>query len=96
MNWKDCVRQNELIGIRTRFEWPVGQYKGGFDCNDSSTVNDILGGISWLWTWPGDYLLNLPEVKSFFEMSSETVVGSGWSSALTWLILVVVAAAFLD
>ena len=45
MNWRDCVAQNELFGIRTRFDWPVGDGKGGFDCNDATTINDFVGGM---------------------------------------------------
>ncbi len=88
MNWKDCVRESELYGIRSRFEWPVGEGQSGFDCNpDAFTINDIWGAIGWIWTWPGDYLLSLPKVQSFFETGTETVVGSGWSTALGWLLL---------
>ena len=86
MNWKDCVRQNEFYAIRSRFEWPVGEGKSGFDCNDAFTVNDALGAISWIWTWPGDYLLNLPQARAFFELTPETVIGSGWSSALPFVL----------
>lgn len=87
MNWKDCVHQNEGDGLVTRFEWPLDAYINGFDCNDALTYNDIWGAISWVWTWPGDYLLNLPQVQSFFEMDAGTIVGSWWSTALGWLIL---------
>ena len=67
MNWKDCVRESELYGIRSRFEWPVGEGQSGFDCNpDAFTINDIWGAIGWIWTWPGDLLLSLPKVQSFF------------------------------
>ena len=86
MNWKECVRFNEQYDVRSRFEWPVGEGRSGFDCSDAFTFNDIWGGVSWLWTWPGDYLLNLQSVKAFFELSPETVVASGWSTALGWAI----------
>jgi hypothetical protein len=85
MNWKECVQLNERYDLLSRFEWPGGDGKAGFDCNPDFTFNDVWGAVSWLWTWPGDYLLNLPEVKSFFELGPETVVGSAWSMALGWL-----------
>jgi hypothetical protein len=50
MDWKECVQQNELLGIRTRFDWPVGDGQSGFDCNVAFTFNDVWGGISWVWT----------------------------------------------
>jgi hypothetical protein len=88
MDWKECVRQNEHLGIRTRFEWPIGDGQSGFDCNTAFTFNDVWGGISWVWTWPGDYLLNSDAVRSFFELGQETIVGSWWSTALVWLPLI--------
>ena len=75
MNWKECGQLIESLGI-SRFEWPVGDGKSGFDCNDAFTFNDVWGVICWLWTWPGDYLINSPGVKEFFELGPETVVGS--------------------
>ena len=89
VNWKECVRTNELYDFLSRFEWPVGEGKPGFDCNQDFTINDIWGAVSWLWTWPGDYLLNLPIVKSFFEIGPETVVSSGWSTAFGWILFLV-------
>jgi hypothetical protein len=35
--------------------------------------------------------LNLQGVKAFFELGPETVVASGWSIALGWLIFLMLA-----
>lgn len=90
MNWVECAKQNEFFNIRSRFEWPVGEGKGGFDCNETFTFNDIWGAISWVWTWPGDWIFSHPEVQKFFEWPAETVIGSSWSTALSWLIIIVI------
>lgn len=86
MNWKDCVLLYEKYDIRSRFEWPVGEGRSGFDCNSAFTFNDVWGAVSWLWTWPGDYLLNMAMVKDFFELGPEIIVASGWSTAIGWWI----------
>lgn len=80
MNWKDCVKHNEAFDSRSRFELP-----GSFDCNDAFTISDIWGAISWFWTWPGDYLLNIPNVRSFFEMEG-TVIGHTASTFVGWFL----------
>lgn len=84
MDWKSCARISETLGV-SRFEGPLSEKFFGFDCNPEFTYNDIWGAISWFWTWPGDYILSDELFKSFFEMSSATVIGSGWSTALTWI-----------
>lgn len=88
MNWKECVRFDEMYGIRSRFEWPVGEGKSGFDCNDAFTFNDISGALNWIITWPGDYILNSAAARSFFEMGPEQVVGNPWSAVLGILLLI--------
>lgn len=95
MDWKECVQLDEKFQIRSRFDWPVGEGRGGFDCNDAFTFNDVWGAIAWVWTWPGDYLLNIPGVKAFFELGPETIVGSSWSGALSWLALMLGVALML-
>jgi len=85
MNWKECARYEDSNGYRSRFEWPVGEGKSGFDCNEAFTISDIWGAISWVWTWPGDYLLSLSGVRSFFEISEVTQIGNGWSYAFPFL-----------
>jgi len=79
MNWRECIRQNEAYGLGSRFDWPTGP--DGIDCNPAFTFNDMTGFAGWVWTWPGDYLLSLPSVRTFFDMGMGTAVGSGWSYA---------------
>lgn len=78
MKWKECVEFNEFYGINSRLEWPSN---GGFDCDPTAaTINDVLGAISWVYTYPGDWIISRPVVRSFFEIDPSTVVvGSGWS-----------------
>ena len=87
MNWTECVKYKEAYNLEYRFEWPSSELGLGFDCNQALTFNDFWGGLVWIWTWPGDYVLNLTSVKSFFEMQSDTVIGSGWSVALARMCL---------
>ena len=82
MNWEECAALNEASGALSRFDWPVGEGKSGFDCNEAFTFSDVTGAVGWLWTWPGDYLLSLPWLQSFFGLGSETVIGNGWSYAV--------------
>ena len=89
MNWKECVKFNEAYDFGSRFEYPKGEI--GFDCNDAFTFNDVWGFVSWIWTWPGDYLLNISEVRSFFEMEG-TVIGHTASTVLGWVLLFVIMA----
>jgi hypothetical protein len=94
MNWKDCVIINEQYGVRTRFDWPVGPGKSGFDCNENSTFSDLWGGLSWIWTWPGDYLMNSPSWREFFEIGNELVVASNFSIAFGWIVFSIVCVIF--
>ena len=77
---------NEYHGEFSRFEWPKGGK--GFDCNTAFTINDIWGSISWVWTYPGDYFLNLDPVQVFLDMPKETVIGSTWSTVLGFVLVI--------
>lgn len=85
MKWNECARLFEEMDLQSRFDWPG---VGGFDCQaDTFTINDIWGAISWVWTWPGDYLLSLQEVQTFFDFEAKgEVIGSGWSTLIGWVI----------
>lgn len=95
MKWKECARELDSAGVRDRFTWP-GDVNGpaGFDCNPETTFNDFWGALSWLWTYPGDYLQNTHWVQRFFELDGTTVIGSSYSSGLSWLLLMILVAAF--
>ena len=95
MKWKECVSLVERYDLYTRFDWPLTPGRLGFDCESVFTINDIWGAIGWVWTYPGDLVLNNSEVKTFFALPPETVVASGWSTALGWLILFVVWSSLL-
>ena len=87
MDWKDCASQRLDTYLESRFKWPTPEL-GGFDCNPDFTFSDIWGAISWIWTYPGDYLLSMPGVRSFFEMEGFVSIGSTWSTVLTWIFLI--------
>ena len=90
MNWRDCIRQNERLGIASRFDWPIGDGKPGFDCHDAFTFDDVTGALGWIGTWPGDYFLSFPVVRSLFGMGQQVTVGGLWSSALFVVLLALV------
>ncbi len=75
MNWRDCVRQNEHLGLASRFEWPIGDGKPGFDCHDAFTFDDVAGALGWSGTWPGDSLPSRPDVRSLLGSGQPAVVG---------------------
>ena len=84
MDWIECAQLGEYSGEWSRFEYSPF----GFDCApDVTTFNDIWGAIAWHWTWPGDFVLNLPQVRSFFELGTEPIISNAWSNGLTWIAL---------
>lgn len=86
MKWTECARLVEEFNVRSRFDWPA-EGVNGLDCNEATTINDLLGLVGWVWTWPGDFILSSPGAQSFFELTNETVIGSGWSVALPLFLL---------
>lgn len=86
MNWRECVQMHESWGTLSRFDWPLGTGRLGFDCDPSAfTISDVLGGLNWIWTWPGDAFLGWQPVRTFFELGSAPVVGNGWSYVFPFL-----------
>jgi hypothetical protein len=86
------MQVRELQG-GSRFSWPENGING-FDCRDEFTINDLWGVVSWIWTWPGDWLLSQEGVQTFLDMDPGTVIGSWWSSAIGWFILMVFSSVF--
>lgn len=89
INWKDCVALYEQYSLRSRFEWPL-QESGGFNCSEEITISELWGVISWIWTWPGDWVLRADAMTRFFELD-QGVTGHWVSTLLGWLIFVHVA-----
>ena len=52
----------------------------GFNCQTRTTISDLGGAISWLWTYPGDWVLRLPQVNKVFEL--DALHTGGWISGL--------------
>lgn len=85
LNWKDCVALRERWSEGSRFEWP-DQAHGGFNCSEQTTISEVWGAVSWIWTWPGDWMLRWEPINTFFELSP-TVTGHWFSTTLGWLLL---------
>lgn len=84
INWKECVALYESFSVRSRFEWPP-QHTGGFNCYSEVTISELWGGIAWMWTWPGDWLLRTGQINRFFELGSN-ITGHWFSTLLGWVI----------
>lgn len=85
MNWKECAEIREALNPGARFEWPP-TFLNGFDCTQDFTVSDVLGAISWLWTWPGDYILSSEPFRTFFEIEQPVAIGAIGSTLLGWFL----------
>jgi hypothetical protein len=85
LNWKECVSQGERWFAASRFEWP-DKAQGGFNCSEQFTISEVWGAISWIWTWPGDWILRSEPINSFFELSPN-LTGHWVSTTLGWVIL---------
>lgn len=91
MNWADCSKSAEAIFAQSRFSWPTTGWEG-FNCETGLTVTDVTGGIAWIWTYPGDAILRLPAINSFFELSPHQTGGalSGVITlAMLWVAMIV-------
>ncbi|WP_439521084.1 hypothetical protein [Marivita sp.] len=85
MNWKECVRFMERYDLGDRFTWPPNLM--GFDCEpDIFTISDVWGAISWVWTWPGDWILSLEPIRTFFEIEDQTALAAVPSIVIGWII----------
>lgn len=83
LNWKECVASKELY--YSRFTWPDKAW-GGFNCSEDFTVSEVWGAIAWIWTWPGDWVLRLEPINTFFELPPN-VTGHWLSTTLGWILL---------
>ena len=92
MNWKECIELRESLNPGARFEWPPGGLTG-FDCAVPMTISDVWGGLSWVWTWPGDYILSMEPLRTFFEIQPPGPIGTLASTFLGWVIFVVLCMA---
>lgn len=86
LDWKECVtvRAIQIGDHLERLRWPTGN---DFNCDPAQfTISDLSGGFAWLWTWPGDWLINQimdkPEVARFFEWDGTPFAGT----ILSWLV----------
>lgn len=68
MNWAQCSELGERVLHHSRFQWPSNGWES-FNCQDGLTITDVTGGIAWLWTYPGDWILRQQPVNSFLELS---------------------------
>lgn len=90
MNWKECVDLLYRYDLGNRNTWPPNVL--GFDCDpEVFTIEDVWGAISWVWTWPGDALLNIEMVNRFFVLE-QAAVGHLSSVILGWFIFLNFAA----
>jgi hypothetical protein len=74
-----------------RFQFPPDGIEM-IDCNPDFTISDIWGLASWLWTWPGDWLLSQELLKTFFEIDGPSAIGAGASYVLPWLAFLIIVA----
>jgi len=91
MNWKECAQLMEGYSPGWRLTWPEHGFNE-FDCNADFTASDVWGGISWLWTYPGDYLLSQEPFRTFFEVEGVTAIGLTGSTVIGWALLVLLFA----
>ena len=84
MNWKECVNLLELYGVGDRFTWPPDAMS--FDCEADFTISDVWGGIAWVWTLPGDYVLSQEPLRTFFEINGNQAIGTTASCIIGWLL----------
>ncbi|MFB9223009.1 hypothetical protein [Paracoccus cavernae] len=81
MKWAECAALSESLG-HSRFLWPSGGITE-FNCEPGFTLSDLTGAISWIWTYPGDFILRVPSIASFLEVPSASI-GGLLSSAITF------------
>lgn len=77
--WAACSVALERLGLKSRFQWPDGGWSD-FNCQPGITISDVNGGIAWLWTYPGDFILRTERVNSFFELDPLHTGGYGSAS----------------
>lgn len=89
MNWKDCASRLEQYYEGWRFVWPPEGWSQ-FDCEQGLTISDVWGAVSWIWTWPGDWVLSQEPLRTFFEIQGTSAIGTTASTVLGWFIFLVV------
>lgn len=92
MTWAVCSVALEKLGLKSRFQWPEGGW-ADFNCEAGTTVSDVTGGIAWIWTYPGDWLLRSEKINQFFEL--EPLHTGGYASSavglvVSWLCAIIV------
>lgn len=85
MNWVECSKFRESLG-ESRFSWPANGW-ADFNCQEGVTLSDVTGGLRWLWTYPGDWLLRLPGLNRFFELESDYTGGFAGALIIVWLVI---------
>lgn len=86
MNWKECAQIMENYYPGWRLRWPERGFNE-FDCHENLTISDVWGCISWIWTYPGDFLLSQEPLRTFFEVNGLTAIGLTASTFIGWMIL---------
>ncbi|PWG16338.1 hypothetical protein DFK10_11890 [Salibaculum griseiflavum] len=90
MNWAQCAERMEDYMPGWRLMWPSDGIEF-FDCEAGLTISDVWGAISWIWTYPGDWILSQEPLRTFFEIEGQTAVGATGSTILGWLIFLILA-----
>ncbi len=93
MNWKECVGLLQRYNLGDRFTWPPDALT--FDCEpDAFTISDVWGVISWVWTWPGDWVLSQEPARTFFEIEGTNAIGTTGSTFIGWLLFLIIMLIF--
>jgi hypothetical protein len=97
MNWVECAKSSESIFGHSRFSPPVDGL-AGFNCESGTTISDLTGGIAWLFTYVGDWVLRIPALNGFLEFEPNQTGGylSGLISFVILSFTLVVAGLILD
>jgi len=93
MTWKECAGVMETYSPGWRLHWPERGWNE-FDCEEAFTVSDVWGAISWIWTWPGDWIFSQEPIRTFFEIEGTTAIGAMGSTILGWVIFWVLLSGF--
>ena len=76
----------EVLTSGARFSWPQRGVEF-IDCEPNLTISDIWGAVSWVWTWPGDWILSQEPMRTFFEIEGGSAVGTLASTLFGWFVL---------
>ena len=97
MNWAECAKASESIFGHSRFSPPTDGL-AGFNCESGTTISDLTGGLAWLSTYIGDWVLRLPDINSFLEFDPHHIGGylSGFISFLIVFFILGIVGVILD